>query len=285
MNERPVRGGFVRVPQLLLSPNDNNVGRLALFSDLHIGSAYTNYRRLRDDLQEAFEDNAYIFLNGDIFDAIATRDVRSCPTGVHPRISRRRDVIGAALDWAEELLAPYASRIHMVGVGNHEAVVERNGGVDVVMELHQRLGRDSLYHGHYGGFSGWIDVAMRGQPRRYSIYYHHGNGPGGTPRAAMDALLRKATWVREADIIWRGHVHHPIILPSASFGPKCKLQTQWLVGTGSYLESMIGQSSAEARANGRQSNYAADAGVGPTAAVGVARVELSFTQHRIKVSL
>ena len=70
--------------------------KVALMSDLHIGSLHTDYKMIDDELKRAKEENALIAINGDVFDAILPGDrKRYRANNLHPRMySAGDDMIG-----------------------------------------------------------------------------------------------------------------------------------------------------------------------------------------------
>src|SRR5262245_44093653 len=82
---------------------DSRIG-LTLLSDLHIGSAMTDYDLIEADLQEAARNGDRILINGDVIDGIVPGDKRFSPDRVHPRIRGRADMLTAQEEWAAEIL-------------------------------------------------------------------------------------------------------------------------------------------------------------------------------------
>jgi hypothetical protein len=209
--------------------------KLALFSDFHIGSSDVDYKKLKGELQEAADDGRRILINGDVFDLILPKDQkRYQPDAVHPRIRGRRDAVNAAVDWAYELLLPYAGQIDMIGEGNHETAAEKHGGVNAVKLLVQRLGGRV----QYAGYTGFVDYRVRGQRGyRYVIFYHHGAGHG-----AGETQFRKLLQFTEADLVWVGHRHDRITGGSKRLycplgGNKVVEKTIRFAMSGSYLRT------------------------------------------------
>jgi hypothetical protein len=176
-----------------------------LLSDLHIGSPDVDYVKLRWDILHGGNSHR-ININGDVMDLILPRDgKRYTPAGaLHKRLWGRDDVVNGMVEWAEELLAPVAGRIDMIGDGNHEEAVEKYHSVSPVKLLIERLNNKHGGHIAYGGYNGFF-VYTGNSGRRTTVYYHHGAGGGGIGSAATD--FQRTLGFVDADVIWTGHRH------------------------------------------------------------------------------
>lgn len=247
-----------------------------LMSDLHIGANGNDYKLINRELAEAKKNGDRILVNGDVFDLILPSDrKRFSLSALHKRI-HRVDILNAALEWGEEIFAPYADLIDMIGLGNHESSIEKHGSSDLVamlidkLRVHQK-NKDHVIH--YGGYTGFIDYRFRGRnserigrSRRFVIYYHHGSGGDSPVTKGMIDFARKH-WVR-ADVMWMGHKHNKIgsvirTMRCPMEGEQPILEEQRQVFTGAYYHTYEGQSQESVRKNGRRSNYAADRGMAP----------------------
>ncbi len=113
-------GFFITRPEPLQVKRTTEVG-ITLMSDLHLGAAHVDYKRIERDLREAKAAGDRILINGDVFDFILPSDhKRFSPDALHSRLRGRRDILNACLEWGTEFLAPYADQIDMIGIGNHE---------------------------------------------------------------------------------------------------------------------------------------------------------------------
>ena len=246
-----------------------------LMSDLHIGSANCREEIIRRDLEQAEALDADIHINGDVFDAILPSDKkRYNPTALASWAQGRANVVDAAIDRAMGLLGPFAGRIRMIGVGNHETAVEKHHGSDPVALLVNFMNREHGTAIEYGGYCGWLLYRFRtegeglgGQWRRFSIHYHHGSGGASPITKGLIQHSRKTTWVEGADVIWMGHTHHRNVDTSvAQFVNRAghlEHRRRLHVTTGSYLTTYEQQSGKDALANGRKASYASDWGVAP----------------------
>jgi len=258
---------------------------LTLMSDLHIGAAGNDYQRIESELAAAKKAGDRILINGDVFDLILPKDHKRFNLSVlHKRI-RRVDILNACLEWAEEIFAPYADLIDMIGLGNHETAAEVHHSVDMVAMLIDRLSvhkKNKEHVIHYGGYTGFVDYRFRRKnssnasrgSRRYVIYYHHGSGGDAPVTKGMIDFNRKH-WVR-SDLLWMGHKHNKIgavirTMRCPLEGDQPVMEEQRQVFTGAYYHTYQGQTQASVKQHGRQSNYAADKGLAPQG-MGGARV-------------
>jgi hypothetical protein len=262
------------------------VSGLTLMSDLHIGAFNVDEEWIRGELNEARERGDRVNINGDVFDAILPKDAkRYKPEALHPRLHGISKVLDEQVDMAEELLAPYADLIDMIGMGNHESAVEKYHSTDLTARLIRRLNSKVKTTGHeiqYGGYTGFIDYRFRtkkgtGGSRRLVIYYHHGAGGSAPVTKGMIDFARKAAWV-DADVIWLGHKHNKIS-DTGAMRLSCPIDGDDPVGrqvvfvmTGSYMTTYTGPVKGK-----RVASYASDFGMAPQAKGG-ARLTVKF--HR-----
>jgi len=245
-----------------------------LMSDLHIGSAATNYDAITRDLEHAKDNGDRINVNGDVFDAILPKDVkRYRPDALDERISGRADVLNAALDLAVSILAPYAKQIDMIGTGNHEVSIEQYHGLDPVQLLVHRLNGECGGHIEHGAIVGFLDYRLdvRGSKHtdRFVIFYHHGRGGNAPVMKGMQDFARLG-WI-DANVIWLGHRHNRITdvgnirlrCPESGTDP---IQEPYpCVMTGGYLVNYTGDTHEAIMRRGRRSSYAGDKLMAPQA--------------------
>lgn len=262
---------------------------LRLMSDLHIGAPQTDYAMIQRELDDALENNDRILINGDLLDLILPKDAkRYSPESVHPRLSRRTDIVNAVIEWGVELLGPVAHLIDMLGIGNHETATTRWHSIDptllILYELEKLAKeRDPNHTIHYGGYTGFVDYRLRAYEgrggSRWVLYYHHGSGGSAPVTKGLIDFNRKDVFV-DADMIWMGHKHNRLAVtvekircPKA--GDELDVRVVHHVMTGAYMRTYVNQSQASVRRHGRRTNYAADAGLAPGGRGGV-RVLLSM---------
>lgn len=242
-------------------------------ADFHIGAANVDYAWLASDLEEARENGDRICIFGDVFDAILPKDhKRFKPEALHARVRQSSTVLDEALDWAEEILSPYADLIDVIGLGNHESAVEKYHGTDMVARLIRRLQRYVTAEGHsirYGGYTGFVDYRFTYLPenrntRRLVVYYHHGGGGAAPVTKGMIDFSRKASFI-DADCVVLGHKHNKIAdvgamrLSCPMEGDEPATRQQVFVMTGSYMDTY----------QAGRGGYASDWGLAPQAKGGV----------------
>lgn len=275
--QKPVLGGWVICRPLPLVYDGKSWQGFTLMSDLHLGAPNIDERLIIKELKEAKENSDRISINGDVFDAIVATDPRYVSDILHPRFQGRPDLLNAVLDYAVELLSPYASQIDMIGVGNHESKVSKNASVDLTALLIDRLKPyidkklQSTHVIHHGGYAGFIDYrfvykgsgkgsdASRG--KRYVVSYYHGSGGGGGVNKGM-ADFSKRLWVR-CDLMWEGHRHcrttnHAATMECPLVGNDPLIRERRNVMTSAYGKIYSGQSQKSIAKHGRRSSWAAD---------------------------
>lgn len=275
-------GIFICRPEPLRAEPGDDVG-VALVSDLHIGAPQVDYDAMTADLEAAKDRGYRLSINGDVLDCILPKDMkRFTPDSLHERLQGKKDVLGAQIKWAIEILRPYAHLIDMIGIGNHEAAVEKYHGLDpmkpILAEL-QKLAKHRIWYGGYGGF---IQYTLQPRGKKapaapFEIYYHHGSGGASPVTGGTIGLTRKAT-MAYADILWLGHSHnrvhrHIAFLACPPAGSNTLERQCRCIITGAYMDTYTEQTQEDYWENDRRSNYAADAGLAPQGKGG-ARVAL-----------
>lgn len=279
---------------------------LTLMSDLHIGAAHVDYRKIKHELAEAKRHGDRININGDVFDMVLVKDAKRFTPGVlHPKLRGRGDIINKAVEWAAEMLLPYVNQIDMIGIGNHESSVEKYHNIDVVKMLIYELNKHKAdeHTIHYGGYTGFISysfsaqkedggvqMARANQPRvrPFVVYYHHGSGGAAPVTKGMIDFNRKDT-AFDADVLWMGHKHnrwagHVQRVSCPLTGHNVVVRDVRHVMTGAYFRTYEGQTQESLWKHGRVSNYAADAGMAP-GGMGGARVLVSRSSNHQPISL
>lgn len=236
-----------------------------LQSDIHIGSALTDYGLIKEELTEARGKKARINLNGDVFENLFhTNQKQYQPHAVHKRLQGKPDQVNAAIDWGMEVYGPYADLIDMVGSGNHCVRSVKDGQFDMVKEFVRRLNERTDHTVHYGGYTGLIDYRIRN--KRLVVYYHHGWGNGSGLSGAAGDFTRACSSFENVDVVWLGHKHARmtahVTRPSCpKDGYRTMIRDVRFVRTGAYMDSYGSQSQEEILTEGRRGNYAADNGL------------------------
>lgn len=257
--------------------------RLKLLSDLHIGSNETDYKLIKEELQEARDLNARVLVDGDIFDLILPRDEKKYrPDAMHPRLRGRCDIKNEALRWGVELFSPVADLLDLLGTGNHDDWSLKGDSFDMVSMLADGLGRPETY----GGYTGFMDYRFSDDARhakRFVMWYHHGSGKGATLSGSAGEFTKKMAFI-DADLIWLGHKHFQIAskmrkisCPLVGEGPK--YTDVRYVMTGSYLDTWTADNGKS-----RQASYAEDAAL-PPQGKGGATVKLIVDRDDVKIKI
>jgi UDP-2,3-diacylglucosamine pyrophosphatase LpxH len=190
-----------------------------LISDLHLGSPNVDLPRLRQDLDCALHRKARVLINGDVFDAIDTRDKRSRADVVVPELRGRVDLISATVDYAFQILKPYAEVIDIIGIGNHENKWIEWNSVDPVRLLIEKLNaylssEGSSHQVVHGGIGGFWRTMFRDDARgawTHDLYYFHGAGGDAPVTKRTVDMNRKAVQVNY-DMVTFGHKHNKLFM-------------------------------------------------------------------------
>jgi hypothetical protein len=287
MTETPAVGGLavVRPTPILCAPRSSQ--GLTLMSDLHLGSSQVDYALIEKELKAAKRNGDRVLLGGDVFDLILPGDLKRYePAKVHARIRGRNDPVNAAVEWAAELLGPYADLIDMVGLGNHETAAQKKGGVDAVRLLVKELNavrKPDLRPVAQPGYTAYLDYRLQSSPEsrpcaRYVVFYTHGAGKIGSAVASLKKL-QCLTSAFAADLYWSGHSHArahctEVMIHAGRTGRPVAKDVK-IVVTGSYMVAYGAQSPASLSRNGPKGNYASEAALAPHG-LGGARVVLRF---------
>ena len=197
---------------------DGEPFRRFLMSDLHLGSAFADVKRLKADLEMARRANARILINGDVFDAINPKDKRFAPSCIARPLRGLDDLGGGMVDLAVDLLSPYADLIDIIGIGNHEEAWVRRSAEDLVKRLIDRLNATLDKQGSenriaHGGIMGFVRTtfafkraAGHSPAVNHTLLYQHGSG-GDAPvtKGAIDAFRKQVQY--EYDCLTFGHKH------------------------------------------------------------------------------
>jgi len=289
-----VEGGMVICRPKAIKYKTNAPVTFRLISDLHIGHSGVSYDKIKRELKEADENGDRILINGDVFDMIIPSDGKRFVADIlHKRLHGKRNILNEAIKWAVEILGPYYSKIDMIGVGNHEASVEKYHSADPVALLIDAMKSQVPFNPdhkiHHGGYSGFVDYKLyrtedkdgkTGGSTRLIIWYHHGYG-GSAPVTHGVIDFARAGWVN-ADVKWFGHKHTRMSVQDVAYrcpvsGSKPIREDVRLIRTGSYFETYHGQSQDSIKSNGRKGSYAADACMAPQ---GIGGALLSVTIDR-----
>lgn len=220
-------------------------------SDLHIGASDTDESRIEKELQYAVENDCLVLINGDWGEFIVHQDRKRYTPGVPTAdIAASSSQVDRNVEKAAKLLAPYASRIAMIGSGNHETAIQKHHGVDVTRHLIDKLNGRPSGKGFppitHGGYTGGVVLSFQreGADRpsgchQFKIWYHHGFGGSAPITKGMVDYSRVGTFVEDADLMWMGHKHQRWANPTTVCrfprdGKDFKYNTQWHLFTSHY---------------------------------------------------
>lgn len=180
--------------------------------DVHWGAKHCDERAFKRYLSER-DENTYFLINGDLFDLIFYQDTkRYRQSQVKASTFGRDDVIDLMVDEMVDVLAPIADRIIGIGSGNHEDVITKYTGSNVLQRLCRRLGKGKPIP--YLGYSSMINLSLReskgkngSRGRRITIRMHHGWGGGSRTQGADLTKFSKDMNHWDANIYVYGHVH------------------------------------------------------------------------------
>ncbi len=197
LNEEGVREGDTRT--------------FLLMSDLHLDSPHCDRNLLKQHLEYAKQNEAYIFVFGDVFDVMqGVGDKRSRRMELLAKFAHRDDYFNAVIEDAVEFLWPYKNNILMIGKGNHEESVVRRYNIDLTSILCQSLGLGVV--GGYGGYI-WYYANTTGRNKNASlkIRWFHGTGGNAEATLGLSHFWRQMMYA-DADIIVNGHQHNNFIV-------------------------------------------------------------------------
>lgn len=201
-------------------PDSSAIGfrqKILMMSDLHVDSIYCNRKLLKRDLEMAKNENMWIVLNGDIFDAMqGKKDPRGRLDELRPELKTEKyfDVL---VDMVAEYLMPYHENILMISYGNHETSVIRHNQTDLISRLVGVLNNNKDHKIQIGGYCGWIRFMFKSGKLPYgriAYRYHHGKGASAFVSDGIMDDKRAAVSIPDADIVHFGHNHkeyfHPV---------------------------------------------------------------------------
>lgn len=171
-----------------------NRGTLVCFSDVHIGHQTHDEAKFEAALKFAREEDASIFLMGDICEMSIITGSAAGQKIVEQRLVPTEQILKVA-----RYFKPFADKGRIVGVlrGNHEQRALRDAMLDVSELIADQLGAPYLGVGGY--------VRLRVGSRDYTIAAHHGRSHGANQFKELDKL---ADLYRDADVVMAGHTHH-----------------------------------------------------------------------------
>lgn len=195
-------------------------------SDLHWEDPQTNEKLFYEFIDYILEQPyRYVVLNGDLLNMALTMSVSDT---YGEKYAPEDAVIRLA-----KVLEPLKERILAIGTGNHEDRVYKHTGLDVTRYLVKELAFPVDRYSP-NSFMLFISFGRSESSRKqkikhnvYSMFFHHGVGGGRTKGAKANMVVRMSD-IAIADIYVVGHVHDPLITPSAIFMPNYQSSTMSL---------------------------------------------------------
>lgn len=191
--------------------DDGERHRFCLMSDVHWDNPKCRRDLLIRDLEHCAAENMPILMNGDLFCAMEGRHDRRRSRNIIPdhNVASYYD---ALVDDAVAYFEPFAHLISLVGYGNHETSVLKNGETDLLKRFCQGIGRPEVL----GGYGGWVRFVFqyrKGRDRQsHFLKYFHGSGGGGIITKGTIQQQRMLSMVHGCDSIWMGHVHEALTM-------------------------------------------------------------------------
>jgi len=237
MTDSPHTGIFVHeIPAVTTQSVWGNGGeefRVQLCSDLHIGGSAVDLKRFYKEMERAGRVGARVNLNGDVFDAIWTKDPRFQQSVLHKELQGRDDLVDGAIEMAFNILKPYAGLFDVIGDGNHERTVLKHHNLNLVKNC--LIPKLNSVGGNirYGGYCGFIRYKLP-QDRLVTIYYHHGAGGTAPVTKGMIEHQRVSCSIEGCDVIWLGHNHWKYNASSVKISPDGGFREEHQIRTGAY---------------------------------------------------
>lgn len=191
--------------------DNNQQHQFCLMSDLHWDNPKCRRDLLAKDLEHCKNHGIPILMNGDLFCAMEGRHDRRRSRNImpdHNSLSYYDNLVNDAVQYFQ----PYAHLIELVGYGNHETSVLRNGETDLLKRFCAGIGRPQAL----GGYGGWFRISLKYNKGRdqqhFNLKYYHGSGGGGIITKGTIAQQRMLSMIDGADAIWMGHVHEGLVM-------------------------------------------------------------------------
>ena len=176
-----------------------------MISDAHFDSPYCDRVLLKALLDDAVRRNAGIFIWGDWYDAMQSKEDRRRDKDELEEDYKVSFYVDRLVERSAEFLYPYREHIILVAEGNHDTAIKKHLESDIVARLCRELGAMHM------GYSCYVSFMFRDRvtgAHRYSkdMYYHHGAGGGAmVTKGTMRAQRERSDFV--ADIYVGGHIH------------------------------------------------------------------------------
>ena len=186
--------------------------KLAVFSDIHFDSVYSDHQTLKKHLDFCLKEGRFVIINGDLFDAILLKDQKRATNHL---MEQNDNQLNAKINKAVEFLKPYRDIILFIGRGNHEESILKYSGIDILEITTQLLNADnkSKHQIQYGNYSNFLRFNFTDTRNKsvlhYDIFMHHGLGSNSPVTAGMIDFNRLSTSIL-ADLVVIGHKHRAV---------------------------------------------------------------------------
>lgn len=187
---------------------------VVFMSDIHFDSKKCDRVKFFNDLDEAKEAGALVFIFGDFFDCMGgTYDPRSSKGDLRPEYVKHNYFDEIVKDAAEKL-APYKDTIKFISYGNHETSIVKRQEIDLIDRLVFMLNNMYGFECAKGQYAGYLRFQFgygNGAKYKSTIFYTHGDGGSAVVTGGAINMNRRQVWV-DADIMVSGHLHKKLIM-------------------------------------------------------------------------
>lgn len=220
-----------------------------LISDLHYDSVKCERKLLKRHLEQAKEKGAGIIINGDLFDAMQSRNDRRRAKGALRPELLNTTYFNGIVDELATMLEPYSDLIVLVLKGNHETAVERHCDINLLSNLQYRLmATNPKMQAVFGLYESFVKIKGRPNGVRqntFQWYFHHGSGGGAAVTHGTINFARLSEMIEGPDLFSMGHTHIRIadqrnvikLNRAGELVPK----KRWFLRTGSYKKDDVGE--------------------------------------------
>lgn len=187
-------------------PSTVNEIKLLVLSDLHIGDALVDTKRLSQFLIEAAEEDTYVIINGDIINNAIINSVSNVYNDIYTPKQQ--------IDIISDILMPIRHKILVICEGNHEIRTAKLTNINLMEEVAHRIYDKATVNKIYSNEPYLLYIAFgmnQGRAERktvYSLYGKHGMGGGKRVGSKMNHLEDMLSIIN-ADIFVVGHTHVP----------------------------------------------------------------------------
>lgn len=258
-----------RIPQLntmtIEVPEGKNHALLVLLGDVHYGHSDCDKEFFAKVLVWLYENkHVYLITMGDMCEI----SIKDSP-GIFDQESFARTQVAKMV----KMLKPIADEGRLIGMhtGNHEKRIFKKTGFDPAEIMAVMLGIP--YFGY--NVAHRITVKQGNKKEVYKMYTTHGASRAQYTHTKLNASIRMAKIIDDAEVYAMGHVHELGSMKARPYrigdeGEELTRVDKIFILTGSYLKYW--------------GTYAQDKGYSPPGATGSPKVKLHIDEHRISVS-